>query len=160
MYEPVRLASLAQGKPTRREFLLTGLAVAASPPFVEGFAGTSFAQGTTERGSRDLATLTLKQASDLLRRRDVSPVELTEACLARIDRHEPAINAFITVTREQALATARELEGDIRRGRRRGPLHGIPIALKDNIDTAGVLTTAASGVVKDRRPAADADVVG
>ena len=146
-------------EPTRREFLLTGLAVAASRPFVGGFAGTSFAQGTTERGSRDLATLTLKQASDLLRRRDVSPVELTEACLARIDRHEPAINAFITVTREQALATARELEGEIRRGRRRGPLHGIPIALKDNIDTAGVLTTAASGVFKDRVPAADANVV-
>ena len=102
--------------------------------------------------------LTLKQASDLIRRKDVSPVELTEACLARIDRHDRAINAFITVTREQALATAREMEAELRRGARRGPLHGIPIALKDNIDTAGILTTAASGVFKDRVPTEDADV--
>lgn len=150
---------------SRRDFILTGAAAGAcaalpASAFAGGFGGTGFAQGTTEGRSRDLATLTLKQASDLLRRRDVSPVELTEACLARIERHEPAINAFITVTREQALAAARELEGEIRRGRRRGPLHGIPIALKDNIDTAGVLTTAASGVFKDRVPAADADVVG
>jgi aspartyl-tRNA(Asn)/glutamyl-tRNA(Gln) amidotransferase subunit A len=133
-------------EPTRREFLLTGFAVAASAALAGGQA-------------RDLARLTLAEASALVRRRDVSPVELTEACLARIDRLEPAINAFITVTREQALATARELEAEIRRGRRRGPLHGVPIALKDNIDTAGVLTTAASGVFKDRIPDADADVV-
>ena len=86
-------------------------------------------------------------------------MELTQACLARIERHDRAINAFITITREQALAAAREMEEEIRRGRRRGPLHGIPIALKDNIDTAGVLTTAASGVFKDRVPADDADVV-
>ncbi len=102
--------------------------------------------------------LTLKQASDLIRKKDVSPVELTEACLARIDRHDRALNAFITVTREQALATAREMEAELRRGARRGPLHGIPIALKDNIDTAGILTTAASGVFKDRVPTEDADV--
>jgi aspartyl-tRNA(Asn)/glutamyl-tRNA(Gln) amidotransferase subunit A len=62
-------------------------------------------------------------------------VELTEACLARIERHDKAINAFITVTREQALAAAREVDAKIRRGIRRGPLQGIPIALKDNIDT-------------------------
>jgi aspartyl-tRNA(Asn)/glutamyl-tRNA(Gln) amidotransferase subunit A len=133
---------------SRREFVLTGLAAAA------------YSTVPMAAQSRDLATLTLKQASDLLRRRDVSPVELTEACLARIDRHEPAINAFITVTREQALATARETAGELlKRGRPRGPLHGIPIALKDNIDTAGVLTTAASGVFKDRVPTEDADVV-
>jgi aspartyl-tRNA(Asn)/glutamyl-tRNA(Gln) amidotransferase subunit A len=133
-------------EPTRREFLLTGLAVAASPTVVLGQAG-------------DLATLPLSRASDLVRRKDVSPVELTQACLARIDRFDEAINAFITLTRDQALASAREAEAEIRRGRRRGPLHGVPIALKDNIDTAGVLTTAASGVFKDRVPADDADVV-
>ena len=132
---------------SRREFVLTGLTAVASSAL------------PIAAQPRDLATLTLKEASELVRRRDVSPVELTQACLARIDRHEPAINAFITVTREQALAAARELEGEIRRGRRRGPLHGIPVALKDNIDTAGVPTTAASGVFKDRVPAADADVV-
>jgi aspartyl-tRNA(Asn)/glutamyl-tRNA(Gln) amidotransferase subunit A len=86
-------------------------------------------------------------------------VALTEACLARIDRHDKAINAFITVMREQALKDAREMDAELKRGRRRGALHGIPIALKDNIDTAGVKTTAASGVFKDRVPTEDADVV-
>jgi len=132
---------------SRREFVLTGLAAAA------------YSTWPVSAQSRDLATLTLKQASDLVRGKDVSPVELTEACLARIERHDRAINAFITVTREQALAAAREIEGELRRGRPRGPLHGIPIALKDNIDTAGVLTTAASGVFKDRVPKEDAEVV-
>jgi aspartyl-tRNA(Asn)/glutamyl-tRNA(Gln) amidotransferase subunit A len=131
---------------TRREFLIAGLAAAASA--VPAFPA-----------SQDLATLSLRQASDLVRRKRVSPVELTEACLTRIDRHNRAINAFITVTREQALAAAREMEGELRRGRRRGPLHGLPIALKDNIDTAGIRTTAASGVLKDRVPTEDAEVV-
>ena len=133
-------------EPTRREFLLTGLAAAA-------WAACPAAQ------SQDLATLTLKQVSDRVRRKDVSPVELTQACLARIDRYDREINAFITVTREQAMAAAREAEVEVGRGKWRGPLHGIPIALKDNIDTAGVLTTAASGVFKDRIPTADAEVV-
>ena len=133
--------------PSRREFVVAGLAAAA------GSALPASAQ------SRDLTGLTLKQASDLVRRKDVSPVELAEACLARIDRHDRALNAFITVTREQALVTAREMEAELRRGARRGPLHGIPIVLKDNIDTAGILTTAASGVFKDRVPTEDADVV-
>src|SRR5687767_7528057 len=114
---------------SRRDFIVTGAAAGACAALpVSAFGATGFAQGSTEGRSRDLATLTLKQASDLLRRRDVSPVELAQACLARIDRHEPAINAFITVTREQALAAAREREDEIRRGRRRGPLDGIPIA--------------------------------
>ena len=86
-------------------------------------------------------------------------MELAEACLARIDRHNRTINAFITVTRDGALASAREMERELTHGRRRGPLHGIPIALKDNIDTAGTLTTAASGVFKDRVPTEDAEVV-
>jgi aspartyl-tRNA(Asn)/glutamyl-tRNA(Gln) amidotransferase subunit A len=132
---------------TRREFVLTGLAAAA-------YSAVPLSAQPPEP-----ATLTLKQASELVRRKDVSPVQLTEACLARIERHDRAINAFITVTREQALATAREMEGELRRGRPRGPLHGIPIALKDNIDTAGVLTTGASGVFKDRVPTEDAEVV-
>src|SRR5712691_9762720 len=109
--------------------------------------------------TQDLATLTLKQAADLLRRRDASPVDLTQACLKRIDHYNPSINAFITVTQEQALETAREMETEQKAGKWRGPLHGIPIALKDNIDTAGVRTTAASGVFKDRVPSEDAEVV-
>jgi len=73
-------------------------------------------------------------------------------------QYNPSINAFITITREQALAAAREMEAEQRAGKWRGPLHGIPIALKDNIDTAGIRTTAASGVFKDRVGMEDAEV--
>jgi aspartyl-tRNA(Asn)/glutamyl-tRNA(Gln) amidotransferase subunit A len=107
----------------------------------------------------DLAALSLSNASELVRARRVSPVELTNACLARIERINPLLNAFITVTAPQALADARAAEADIAKGRRRGALHGIPIALKDLFDTAGVRTTAASAVFADRVPSEDADVV-
>jgi aspartyl-tRNA(Asn)/glutamyl-tRNA(Gln) amidotransferase subunit A len=62
------------------------------------------------------------------------------------------VNAYITITREQALASAREMEAEQRRGQWHGPPHGVPIALKDNIDTAGVRTTGASELFKDRVP--------
>ena len=150
-------------EPTRREFLMAGVAAAAFPPAVAGSQDGGGPAAPRQAGIAgrpdDLTRLTLKQASDLLARNDVSPVELTEACLARIDRLDRDVNAFITVTREQALADAREMDAERRRGTRRGPLHGIPIALKDNIDTAGIRTTAASGVFRDRVPAEDAEVV-
>ena len=109
--------------------------------------------------STDLTTLSLREAGDLVRRKAISPVELTRACLQRIDRLNPELNAFITVTAEEALAQAREAEAEVRRGRWLGPLHGIPVGLKDNIDTAGVRTTLASAVFQDRIPASDAEVV-
>jgi len=111
------------------------------------------------RGEDDLATLTLAGAADRVHKRAISPVELVRACLQRIEQLNPRLNAYITVTAEAALAQARDLEADMKRGRWRGPLHGIPIALKDNIDTAGVRTTAASELFKDRIPSADAEVV-
>ncbi len=107
----------------------------------------------------DLAKLRLLEASDLVRKKKASPVELTKACLARIERANPALNCFITITGDSALQQAREAEAEIARGKWRGPLHGIPIALKDLFDTAGVKTTAGSGVFKDRVPAEDAEVV-
>ena len=131
--------------PSRRDFLAAGAAAAV-------FLTPAAAQ------SADLTSLTLKQASDLVQRRTASPVDLTQACLKRIDQYNPAVNAFITVAREQALATAREREDELRRGKSRGPLHGIPIALKDNIDTAGIRTTGASELFKDRIPAEDSEV--
>jgi aspartyl-tRNA(Asn)/glutamyl-tRNA(Gln) amidotransferase subunit A len=109
--------------------------------------------------SQDLAELTLKRASELLRSKTVSPVELTEACLKRIERHNPALNAFITIASEQARAQAKTIQAEQQAGKWRGPLHGIPIAIKDNIDTAGVRTTAASEQFRDRVPTEDADVV-
>ena len=107
----------------------------------------------------DVTRMDLQEASDQLRKKRISPVELTKACLARIERLNPILNAFITVTADSALASARNAEEEIQRGGWRGALHGIPIALKDLLDTAGVRTTAASGVFKDRVPAQDADVV-
>ena len=102
----------------------------------------------------DLAWLTLTEAADLVAARKVSPTELVTACLERIRIYNPKLNAFITVTGEAALARAKALES----ATTRGPLHGVPIALKDNIDTAGVRTTAASSVFDDRVPDEDAEV--
>ena len=110
-------------------------------------------------GEVDPSTLTLAAASDGVRKKVISPVELTEVCLQRIEQLNPRLNAYITVIAEAALSQARNLEGEMKRGRWRGPLHGIPIALKDNIDTAGVRTTAASELFKDRVPSEDAEVV-
>ena len=103
--------------------------------------------------------MSLAEASELLHARKASPVELADACLARIERLNPGLNAFITITADQAMAEARTAESEIMRGRWRGPLHGIPIALKDLFDTAGVKTTAASGVFANRIPSQDAEVV-
>jgi aspartyl-tRNA(Asn)/glutamyl-tRNA(Gln) amidotransferase subunit A len=107
----------------------------------------------------DLPTATLSEASELVRTKRVSPKELTAACLARIQRLNPTLNAFITVTAEQATADALRAEAEIMKGRWRGPLHGIPVALKDLVDTAGVRTTGGSGQFADRVPVEDAEVV-
>ena len=94
-----------------------------------------------------------------LRRKEVSPVELTRGCLDRIEKLNPTLNAFITVTAERALETAKAAEIEIARGQWHGPLHGIPIALKDLIDTAGIRTTSASQLHEHRVPMEDAEVV-
>ena len=113
----------------------------------------------TESTPTELTRLTLAQAMQSVRRKAISPVELVQAFVDRIERLNPTLNAFITVTAEQALQQARQAEAEIQRGQWRGPLHGMPLALKDLIDTAGVATTAASAVFKDRVPSADAEVV-
>jgi aspartyl-tRNA(Asn)/glutamyl-tRNA(Gln) amidotransferase subunit A len=102
---------------------------------------------------------TIAELAPRLRRKEVSPLELTRDCLDRIEKLDPALNAFITVTAESALAEARTAESEISRGEWRGPLHGIPVALKDIIDTAGTRTTAASAIYQNRIPAEDAEVV-
>ncbi len=103
--------------------------------------------------------LSISEAAELLRQKKISPVDLTTACLDRIERLNPVLNAFITVTDESAMAQARVAEDEIQRGEWRGPLHGIPIGLKDLIDTAGVRTTCGSALFADRVPTEDADVV-
>ena len=103
--------------------------------------------------------LSIAEAADLLRRKQISPVDLTRSCLARIEQLNPTINAFIMVMPDSALAEAHKAEDEISAGNWRGPLHGIPIGLKDLIDTAGVKTTCASELFADRVPTEDAEVV-
>src|SRR5271167_1357211 len=107
----------------------------------------------------DLTNLSLAEASARIRARSVTPQQLVEACLGRIQIYNPKVNAFITVMRDYALKQAQDLEAEQRAGKFRGPLHGVPIALKDNMDTAGVRTTAASAVFDERVPTEDAEVV-
>ena len=102
---------------------------------------------------------TIQQLSQEIREGSISPVEVTSDCLTRIEKLNPALNAFITVLADSALDQARRAEQEIRSGHYRGPLHGIPIGLKDILDTAGVRTTAASAQYKDRIPSEDAEVV-
>ncbi len=132
---------------TRRDWLAAGLGAAVAARVV--FADTP----------DELTSLTLKQASDRIRSKKVSPVELTQACLDRIKTYNPKINAWITVMREKALAQAKDLEKEQASGNFRSPLHGIPIGIKDLIDTAGTRTTAASAVYEYRSPSEDAEVV-
>jgi aspartyl-tRNA(Asn)/glutamyl-tRNA(Gln) amidotransferase subunit A len=103
--------------------------------------------------------LSVREVAQSIRDRKISPVELTLQCLARIEKLNPALNAFVTVTADMALTEARQAEAEIQRGNWRGPLHGVPVALKDLIDTAGVRTTAGSALFKDRVPKTDAEVV-
>jgi aspartyl-tRNA(Asn)/glutamyl-tRNA(Gln) amidotransferase subunit A len=107
----------------------------------------------------DLTALTLAEAANLIRTRAVSPVELTRACLERIEQLNPGLHAFLTVTADAALEQAGRAEVEIQHGGWKGPLHGIPIALKDLVDTAGVATTAASAVFRERVPEEDAEIV-
>jgi aspartyl-tRNA(Asn)/glutamyl-tRNA(Gln) amidotransferase subunit A len=115
--------------------------------------------GAPKAAGSSVTQLTLTEASALVRARKISPVELTRECLNRIERLNPKLNAFITVTAEAALAQAYAAESEIQDGNWKGPLHGIPIGLKDIVDTAGVRTTGASAVFRDRIPARDAEVV-
>jgi aspartyl-tRNA(Asn)/glutamyl-tRNA(Gln) amidotransferase subunit A len=109
--------------------------------------------------AQQLPLLDLSEASLAVQKKEVSPVALAEACLARIERLNPVLNAFITVTAESAMQEAKKAEAEISRGEWRGPLHGIPLALKDLAETAGVRTTAASAVLEHYIPSQDAEVV-
>ena len=120
------------------------------------FAAGLLAAPLTAAVPADPADLTVTEAAALIRRRKLTPMELTQACLKRIDRLTPRLNAFVTVLSEQALAQARSLGPS---SAAKQPLHGVPIALKDLFDTAGIRTTAASAQWRDRVPKTDATVV-
>lgn len=145
-------------KISRREFAsLCGGALA-----VGGLAATwpRMAKAAETASSEDqLTSLTLVEASAKIHSKAVTPTQLTKAVLARIPVYDPKINAYITVMSEQALQQAAKLDEEQKAGKFRGPLHGIPIALKDNIDTAGIRTTAASPMFRNRVPDEDAEIV-
>src|SRR5437763_4109118 len=117
--------------------------------------------GMTSRGMppMDVAFLTIAELGRLYRRRELSPVEVTKALLARIAAHDGRLHSFLLVTEQAALAEAAEAERELMAGNGRGPLHGIPYALKDIVETAGIRTTGHSKLRQDHVPEADAERV-
>ncbi len=107
----------------------------------------------------DIPFLSALELAELIKSRQLSPVDATEAFLSRIDQLDSQLNAYITVCREEALAAARQAEADIAAGNYRGPMHGIPVAVKDQMLTQGVLTTNGSSILKDFIPDEDATVI-
>src|SRR4051812_7033311 len=109
--------------------------------------------------AHDICSLTLAEAAQAVHDKRISPVELTEACLHKIAAEDSNINSFVAVFAEEALDLARLAEQEIQQGDYRGPLHGIPIAVKDLIDIKGRVTSGASRVLRDNLATEDAEVV-
>lgn len=105
-----------------------------------------------------LARLTLAEAAAEIRSGKVTSLALTEASLARIEVYDSKLDAFITVMKSQALEQAKALDAEAKAGKFRGPLHGVPIALKDNVDTVAARTTGGSALFAERMPEEDATV--
>src|SRR5579859_6658722 len=99
---------------------------------------------------------TIAEAATLIAAKKLSPVELTKACLDRLHATEATLHAFVLPTPERAMADARAAEAAIMKDGPSGPMHGIPIGLKDIVDTAGIPTTCQSRILQDNVPAADA----
>ncbi len=108
---------------------------------------------------RDLQGLTIAAVSVRIRSGEISPVELTTLYFGRIKRLNPILKAYMTLTEKQALADAKTAESEIKSGKLRGPLHGIPFSIKDNLATRGVRTTAGSKILSEWKPDFDATVV-
>jgi aspartyl-tRNA(Asn)/glutamyl-tRNA(Gln) amidotransferase subunit A len=113
----------------------------------------------TDPFREELCDLPLLDVAEKIRSRQVSPVDVTKSVLSRIDALDGALNAFVTLLSEQALDDAREAEQEILAGRYRGPLHGVPVSVKDLFATGGVRTTAGSRVLADHLPDYDATVI-
>src|SRR5712692_2879269 len=107
----------------------------------------------------DVAFMTIAELARLYRKRELSPVEATKALFQRIAAHDGKLHSFLLLTEEAALAEAQAAERELMEGRPRGPLHGIPYALKDIIETAGIRTTGHSKLRENHVPEADADIV-
>ena len=134
--------------PTRREFLEMSGAVLAG-----------IAASNVNARAQQLPVQSITEAAARISKKQLSPVELTQAVLTRIEALNPKIGAFITVAASEAMEAARVAEREIQKGQHRGPLHGIPFAVKDTYYTKGIRTTAASPVLKDFVPAFDSAIV-
>ncbi len=108
----------------------------------------------------ELPFLSALELAELFKSGQASPVDATEAYLARIEQVDSALNSYITVTADRARADARRAEAEIAAGNHRGPLHGVPVAVKDQFCTDGVLTTGGSSILEDYVPEYDATVMG
>ncbi|AEU35786.1 Asp-tRNA(Asn)/Glu-tRNA(Gln) amidotransferase GatCAB subunit A [Granulicella mallensis] len=106
-----------------------------------------------------LSAMSLTEVSEMVHNKTITSTQLVKALLDRINVYNPKVNCYVTVMAKEALGQAAQLDAEQKANKFRGPLHGIPIALKDNIDTAGTRTTAASPMFKDRVPTEDADIV-
>lgn len=150
----VQRSMACAGRTDRRKFLKRAVLAAV------GTAPTRWSmQAYTQAAGPDLTALSMAEASRRIRDREITANDLVRALLQRIDTLNPKLNAYITVLRESALRDAAAMDAEAARGHFRGPLHGVPIAIKDNMDTAGVRTTMASAVFDDNVPTADAYVV-
>ena len=107
----------------------------------------------------ELPFISATELASLIETREVSPVEATEAYLERIPQFDPQLNSYITVTADRAIADARRAEQEILSGKYRGPMHGVPTAVKDQVYTKGILTTGGSSILKDFVPDEDATVM-
>jgi aspartyl-tRNA(Asn)/glutamyl-tRNA(Gln) amidotransferase subunit A len=145
----------ASSRFTRRMFIKSVAVGAAGASLLGSGARTMEASQV----SNDPTMLSLTEAAEWIRTRRLSPVELLDATLARIDALEPRVGAFVTIVTEQARDAAREAEREIGGGRYRGPLHGIPFGVKDTHYTKGILTTARTPALSDFVPDFDATVV-
>ncbi|HLA83919.1 MAG TPA: amidase family protein, partial [Thermoguttaceae bacterium] len=103
--------------------------------------------------------MTLAEAARKIHAKEISPLELVEECLRRIDRLEDRLRAWVVVDRENALRTARQMTEEAARGEFRGPLHGLPVGVKDIIDVEGLPTRAGSPLRENHVAAHDAPVV-
>src|SRR5581483_3779836 len=148
---PLRRAAGVRGAP--------GLRGVRPDPHVRRDLPVAEAGALDRQVSDELAWLGIAELGPRLARRELSPVELCRALLARCERLEPRLNAFVTLSPERILAEAAAAEAELRAGRRRGPLHGVPIAVKDLCWTRGERTTAGSKVLAGFVPGADAVVV-
>ena len=155
---PLVLGNLVLGKRRQREALANRTLLEVDPPSAHPYDFV-ISQGVAQMERADIPYLNVAELGDLIRGRELSPTEVTEAYLSRVDALNHDIRAYLTVTADLARQAAQDAEAEISGGHYRGPLHGVPVAVKDQMYTQGVRTTIGSPVFDDFVPEYDATVV-